>query len=74
MALGQVSTIPHFLLAETPAGLRRKMVLNSAKFGMFISYFDFSQLQNGKFICWYNMDLLKEASTSDRSIQTKGGD
>jgi len=61
MSMGTVSPsqIPNFLTASSPQGLRRAMLLNNIKRGMFIKYFDV-QFVNGKWIAWFYSDADNE--------------
>lgn len=54
--LAQSSDIPNFLRARSPQGLRRAMIRNNAKLGMFIKYFDI-QFVNGEWFAWYFVEI-----------------
>lgn len=52
----QPQSIPNFLSASTPQGLRRLMLRNNARIGAWINYFALqSVIQNGKpvWFVWY---------------------
>lgn len=64
-------SIPNFITAATPMGLRRVMLLTNAKKGAQLQYFDIKQVQlNGKFvfIAWYfdrvDNEQIKELEAS----------
>lgn len=49
-------SIPNFLTHATPLGLRRLMLINNAKMGGFVRYFDLGQVKlNDRlvFIAWF---------------------
>lgn len=45
--------IPNFIKAVSEKRLRSLMKRISARQGGFVQFFDFQQLADGKFICWY---------------------
>ena len=54
------SNIPNFIKATSPMGLRRLMLLNSAKLGMQIKYYDIQYVVEEKssyWIAWFNSEL-----------------
>ncbi len=64
--------IPSHLVASSPRGLERKMRDLNDKKKVVHRYFDFNQLLDGTFICWYYNektieDELKEIEDADRS-------
>lgn len=60
--------IPNFVTARTPAGLRRSMIRNNARVGMFIKYFDI-QFVNGSWFAWYFIEV--DAAEELLKMQTK---
>ena len=63
--------IPNFITALTPMGLRRSMLINNARMGAFIKYYDIAQTNlNNKlvWIAWFNEPL-----SNDRAIKELGG-
>jgi hypothetical protein len=56
-------SIPNYLAASTPQGLRRLMLLNNARKAMFFKYFNI-QYANGQWYAWY-FDELDSQSTAE---------
>lgn len=54
--VGNSLTIPNFLSAASPQGLRRLCLANNLKYGKQFAYKDFS-FANGKWYCWYEYSL-----------------
>jgi len=50
-------SVPDFLVASTPSGLRRLMRLNNQKRHAWHKY-DIFQMADGKFIAWFHPDGL----------------
>lgn len=45
------------LIADTPQLLSAMTVRAQLNYGMAFDFFDFSQLKNGKYICWYRIPV-----------------
>jgi len=45
------------LTADTPELLSALTVRAQLNYGMAFEFFDFSQLKNGKFICWFKVPV-----------------
>ena len=66
----QLVTIPNFLAAGSPSGLRRLMILNNIKRSTWYKYFDIQlNPKDGKWYAWYlqtvtDQELLNEAVES----------
>lgn len=45
------------LIADKPETLSAMTVIAQNNWGMILEFFDFSQLKNGKFICWYRVPV-----------------
>ncbi len=43
------------LIADTPEMLSQMTVQAQLNWGMEFNFFDFTQLKNGKYICWYRV-------------------
>lgn len=53
-------SIPNFVKAGSPNGLRRQMLLNNARLGAFVNYHCIEQVSDGKksyWIAWYMEEL-----------------
>lgn len=60
--VGNSLSIPSYIVASSPQGLRRLCLLNNLKFGRQFVYKDF-QFVNGKWYCWYETALsISEAN------------
>lgn len=55
----QEGDLPAYLMARTPMGLRLLCFKNNVKHGITFHYFDFQQLSNGRFICWFYLPSVK---------------
>jgi len=53
------STIPNFLVAESPEALRSLMLENNALLNAFVNY-RWIQHVNNKWYAWYDVDVEKE--------------
>lgn len=76
MAETNASAIPNFVRAGSPIGLRRSMLMNNARLGSMVHYFNIQNYtENGKtvWIAWYfeNMDSL---NTNDPVFNPKAGE
>jgi len=76
MAEVNASAIPNFVKAGSPQGLRRSMLMNNARLGAMVHYFDIqTYTENNKtiWIAWYfeNMETL---STNDPLFTPKVGE
>jgi hypothetical protein len=68
------TVIPNFIVASSPLGLRRLMLLNNSKHGMWFKY-DI-QFVNGKWYAWYHADvtsdnqdpIMKEATSPTKRV------
>jgi len=47
------------LQADTPEELSILTIAAQTNWGMTLDFFDFSQLKNGKFICWFKVPLAE---------------
>jgi hypothetical protein len=59
--------IPNFVQALSPLGLRRAMLMNNSRLGMYIHYFDIQQATvNGKtvWVAWFN-----ETISDDKALK-----
>jgi hypothetical protein len=45
------------LIADTPELLSALTVRAQINYGMVFDFFDFSQLKNGKYICWFKVNV-----------------
>jgi len=59
MIEGNSNRIPNYLSSASPNGLRRLMLMLSAKLGYEIKYFDI-QFSNGKWFAWYNFEIKND--------------
>ncbi len=50
------NSIPDYIQAGSPRGLRLKMLQTNARFGSFIHYFDIQKV-DGKWIAWFFREL-----------------
>lgn len=66
--LGTSRDIPNFIRARSPNGLRRAMVRNNARLGMFVKYFDI-QFVNGEWFAWFFVEI--DANDEMLKVQTK---
>lgn len=64
-------TIPNFVTARTPQGLRRAMSRNNMKFKAFIVYRDI-QFVNDKWIAWFDAPITQEEIESQMSGVNNG--
>lgn len=70
-------TIPKFLTARSPSGLQRRMGRNNGRAHKRFHYFDFQEMQDGNWICWYydeiniEQELEKINDESNREIATR---
>jgi hypothetical protein len=46
-------------MADTPEELSMLTIAAQTNWGMTLDFFDFSQLKNGKFICWFKVPLME---------------
>lgn len=55
-------TIPKFITASNPSGLRRRMFRNNGKHHKRFQYFDIQQMRDGNWIAWYydEIDIEQE--------------
>lgn len=66
----QLVTIPNYVAAGSPQGLRRLMILNNVKRGTWYKYFDIQlNPKDGRWYAWYletvtDFDLLNMADES----------
>ena len=62
MTVGSSSSIPDYLVASSPQGLRRLCLLNNYKHGKQFVYTNI-QFVNGKWYAWYIKDIgMKDAN------------
>ena len=67
MSIGRLLTsLPNFLSSESPKGLRRKMLENNGRLGMFVSYFDI-QFVDGLWYAWYYFDAIDDEQIKSRT-------
>lgn len=52
MSVGSVRNIPHFIVAASPRGLQRLMLLNNTRHGMQFNYFQI-QWDGKQWVAWY---------------------
>jgi hypothetical protein len=63
--IAKLDSIPNFISAESPQGLRRAMLKNNLQRGLWHQYFDIKQVElNGKtvWVAWY---LEKDADEKE---------
>lgn len=68
------TVIPNFIVASSPLGLRRLMLINNGKHGMWFKY-DI-HFVNGKWYAWYHADvvsdnndpIMKEATNPEKRV------
>lgn len=60
MTEAKANLIPNFIRAANPKGLRRLMLLNNAKLGGLVQYFDIQQTLDGKWIAWYYAEIQSD--------------
>lgn len=53
------NSIPNYIAASSPMGLRRLMLLNNARKAMFFHYFNI-QFVNGKWYAWYFDEITSQ--------------
>ena len=62
------ASVPDFVTASTPMGLRRLMLLNNIKLGSYINYFSIQNV-NGKWFAWFYKEIdnqeMKKIITKD---------
>ena len=66
------ASIPSFLTARSPEGLRRLMLRNNAKHAMFFKYFDI-QFVNGRWYAWYILNLKTNVPFNSPEEALQGG-
>lgn len=62
------TSIPNFITAVTPMGLRRLMLINNAKYGAHIRYFDIQFVEmNGKkqWVAWFYSTLADDQAVKE---------
>lgn len=62
------TVIPNYLVASTPRGLRRLMLLNNRRLGAWHDYK--IQFVDGKWYAWFHEDIVR-AATPDISIDPR---
>lgn len=70
MSEARANLIPNFIKASSPFGLRRLMLINNAKLGGLVQYFDIQQTLDGKWIAWY----FAEIRSDDELLTKKAGE
>lgn len=53
----RLKTVPNFLRAASPQGLRRLMLLNNIRKGKKHYYFDFTETTKGEWLCWFEEEV-----------------
>lgn len=62
-----IRNIPNFITAESPQGLRRKMLRNNIKWKGYVKYFNI-QFVKGKWVAWYVIGLEESALQESEDI------
>ena len=69
--------IPSFISANTPLGLRRKIIRNNLRLAMDVRYYDFQKVPDAsgklKWYCWYDMPV-KDLEIDLNSIKNLKGE
>ncbi|MBL0233179.1 MAG: hypothetical protein IPQ08_05900 [Chitinophagaceae bacterium] len=72
MSTTHSSTIPDFITAQSPMGLRRLMFATNARAGAMFQYFDIQQItDNGKvkWIAWFYRDVRGIGGLTDDNAE-----
>lgn len=68
------ASIPNFVTAGSPQGLRRRMLMNNARLGSFVHYYDIQSYKDAKgvtvFIAWF----FENVSNNDPIFEPKAGE
>lgn len=70
MALVKITVVPNFLRAKTPEDLRKAMLMNNARMGAWVEYFDI-QKQDGQWIAWFYEDLTSAQASALTQLRAK---
>ncbi len=71
MSEAKLTVIPNFLVASTPRGLRRLMLINNRRLGNWHRY-DI-QFVNGKWFAWYHEEVTQSNLNSLTEDPKTGG-
>ena len=70
----RADSIPNFVKAQSPQGLRRVMLLNNVRLGSFVNYYGISSYRDDKnklvFIAWF----FESIKNNDSILDIKAGE